>query len=64
MTDIAQQFLNLPKKKAQDVAEAKNMIFRLIRIDEKPYFDYPLEQRTDRVCVEIDNGVVTKATIH
>lgn len=54
-------FVGLSKKKAQDLAEKKNVIFRLIRIDSEDFLAYPDDNRTDRVCVEIDNTVVTKA---
>lgn len=56
-------FLFLSKKRAQDICEAKNLIFRLIRIDGESFYSYPEDQRTDRICVEIDNGKVTKASI-
>lgn len=59
----ADAFLGLSKKRAQDVAEGKNMIFRLIRIDQENFYNYPEDVRTDRVCVEIDAGKVTKASI-
>lgn len=62
-TSSAQEFLGLSKKQGQDKAEGKNMIFRLIRIDTENYFTYPDEQRTDRVCVEIDSGKITIATV-
>ena len=59
----ADAFLGLSKRRAQDVAEAKNMIFRLIRIDDQQFMAYPEETLLDRVCIEIDDGKVTKATI-
>lgn len=59
----SEEFLGLTKKGAQEKAEAKNFIFRLIRKDEQTFFSYPTDVRTDRVCVEIDKGTVTKATI-
>jgi hypothetical protein len=59
----AQEYLGLTKKMGQDKAEGKNMIFRLIRIDGESYFPYVDEIRADRVCVEIDNGKITVATI-
>jgi hypothetical protein len=59
----AAQFIGMSKKGAQDAVEAKNMIFRLIRINAQSFYDYPDEPRTDRVCIEIDNGKVTKAVI-
>lgn len=59
----ASDFLGLSKKKAQDKAEAKSLIFRLIRVGEEHFFPYPDDVRTDRLCVEIDNLIVTKASI-
>lgn len=59
----SEDFIGLTKKGAMDKAEAKNFIFRLIRINEKNFFSYPSDTRTDRVCIEIDNGAVSKATI-
>ena len=59
----ASVFLGLSKKRAQDVAEGKNMIFRLIRIDGESFYGYPEDKREDRVCIEIDKGAVTKASI-
>lgn len=59
----SEDFLGLTKKGSMDKAEAKNFIFRLIRIDDKSFFSYPDpdKQRTDRVCIEIDKGAVTSA---
>jgi hypothetical protein len=59
----SEDFLGLTKKGAQDKAEAKNFIFRLIRKDDQTFFSYPSDVRADRICVEIDKGAVTKATI-
>ena len=61
----AQDFLSLSKKRAQDLAESKYMIFHLIRIDDERFFSYPSEEdkRFDRICVEIDQGKVSKAVI-
>ena len=64
MSDVAEQFKGLSKKQAQQLAEVKNLIFRLIRIGEEQYYSYPEDQRDDRVCVEIDdNGQVVKAVV-
>lgn len=59
-------YLNLTKKGAQDKAERQNLIFRLIRVDAETFFSFPSEsdKRDDRVCIEIDKGVVTKVTFH
>ncbi len=59
----ASKFLGMTKKGAQNKAEELNLIFRLIRIDNDNFYAYPEDKREDRVCVEIDNGSVTKATI-
>lgn len=58
-----EQFIGLTKKGAQDLADQKNLIFRLIRIDDKPMLSYPADQRQDRICVEIEKGKVVKATL-
>jgi len=59
----AEDFMNLSKKKAQDLAEAKNMVFRLIKKDDEDFLPYPEDIRNDRVCVEIRDLKVIKATI-
>jgi hypothetical protein len=59
----ANDFLGLTKKGSQNKAEMQNLIWRLIRIDNENFLDYPTDTRDDRVCIEIDNGQVTKATI-
>lgn len=53
-------FMGMSKYRAQNRAEALNLIFRLIRIDDRAMFSYPTDHRDDRVCVEIDNGQITK----
>ena len=40
-----------------------NLIFRLIRIDEKPFQSYPEDNRDDRICVEIEKSEIVKAII-
>jgi len=59
----AKEFIGLSKKRAQNVAEERNLIFRLIRNGEEKFFDYPEDKRSDRLCVEIDDGKVSKAVI-
>lgn len=58
-----QIFLGLTKRSAQNLAEQHNLLFHLIRIDDSDFFSYPEESRTDRICVEIDKGAVSKATL-
>lgn len=58
-----QSLLGQGKRAAQNKAELMNLIFRLIRVDGESFLPYPEESRTDRVCVEIDNGKVTKAVL-
>jgi len=55
-------FLGLSKKSAQDRAENMNLIFRLIKVDGEDFFAYPEDIRHDRLCVEIENGKVVKAS--
>ncbi len=59
----ADKYLGMTKKGAQGAAESANLIFRLIRVDGEDFLSYPEDKRDDRLCVEIDNGKVTKATI-
>ena len=56
-------FLGLSKKAAQDLCETKNMIFRLIKSDGEDFLSYPEDTRIDRICVELEQGKVVKATI-
>lgn len=61
----SEQFLDLSKKDAQNLAEKMNLIFRLIRIEDRYFFGYPKgEGRGDIVCVEIEKSKVVKAVIH
>ena len=63
MSANASDFINLSKKAAQNLAEAKYMIFRLISVDGEPFLAYPEDKRDDRVCVEIEKEKVVKASI-
>jgi hypothetical protein len=45
-----ENFIGLGKKGAQSLAEKYNLIFRLIRIDDKSLFSYPEDTRDDRIC--------------
>lgn len=56
-------FIGLSKKGAQDKADKNNLIFRLISVDGKPMFSYPTDTRTDRICIEMNNGEVTGAKL-
>ena len=60
---IADKFLGLSKKDSQNLADINNLIFRLIRIDDKNFLPYPEDQREDRICIEIEKSVVVRATI-
>ena len=60
----SEKYLGLNKKQAQNLAEKDGVIFRLISIDGKPFFSYPEDTRDDRVCIELENDKVTKATIN
>lgn len=56
-------FIGQTKKGSQNIAEARGLVYRLIRIDRESYMPYPDDIRDDRVCIEIDNGKVSKAKI-
>ena len=60
---VEKNFIGLTKRDAQNLAEAHNLLFRLIRIDDANYFSYPEDNREDRVCVEIEKGKVVHAVI-
>lgn len=60
---LASKYIGLPKKAAQNQADRDNLMYFLIRIDDKDYFPYPDDDRDDRLCVEIENRVIVKATI-
>jgi hypothetical protein len=60
----AEDFIGVSKRAAQDKSESLNLIFRLVSVDGVIFLGYPTDEpRTDRICVEIENGVVVKATI-
>lgn len=57
------EFIGQTKKGAQNLAESKNLIFRLVSVDGEAFLGYPEDIREDRVCVEIVHGKVTRALI-
>lgn len=59
----ANTYIGLGKRPAQNKAERDNLIFRLIRVDGENLLPYPDDKRDDRICVEMDNEKVSKATI-
>jgi hypothetical protein len=60
---MSTDFVGLSKVGAQNKAEAKNLVFRLVSVNGETYLGYPEDSRDDRVCVEIVNGKVVKAEI-
>lgn len=58
----ASDYIGMTKKGAQNKAEQQNLIFRLIRVDAEAFLPYPEDKRDDRICCEIDDGKVTKAS--
>lgn len=58
-----QDFHGLSKWRAQDLAEFRSLVFRLVSIDGDIFLGYPADKREDRICVEIEKGSVVKATI-
>jgi len=59
----ASDFIGLSKKKAQDVCEARSLIFRLVSVDGEHFLGYPEDVRDDRVCVEIKKEKVVAAKV-
>jgi hypothetical protein len=59
----AENFINLSKRQAQNLAEANYMIFRLISDNGENILGYPEDTRNDRVCVKVENERVTEAII-
>jgi len=58
-----EEFIGVSKHKAQDLAEYKSLVFRLVSVDGEVFLGYPEDVRTDRICVEIEKGKVVTATI-
>lgn len=57
-------FIGMGKRRAQNEAESRNLIFRLVSVDGEKVLGYPDDTgRSDRVCVEITADKVSKATI-
>ena len=63
MAITASVYVGMGKRQAQNKSEFDNLIFRLIRVDAETFLSYPDDVRDDRLCVEIDDNKVTKATI-
>lgn len=59
----SKDFLGLTKKGAQNLAEAKNLIFRLVSVDGEKFLGWPEDILDDRICVELVDGKVAKARI-
>lgn len=60
----ADRFLGVSKHKAHDMAEQLNLVFRLVSVNGEVFLGYPTDGvRSDRVCAELVNGVITKAVI-
>jgi hypothetical protein len=58
-----EQFLKLPKKDAQDLAEKMNLIFRLVSSDGRKILGMPEDERDDRICVSLEKGIVKEAVL-
>jgi hypothetical protein len=59
----ANDFIGLSKKGAQNLAEARNLIFRLVSIDGENMLGWPDDTFKDRVCCVIASGKVTEAEL-
>jgi len=60
---LANKYIGLAKKSAQDRADRDNLIYRLVSVDGEKRLGYPEDERDDRICVEIENRVIVKAII-
>lgn len=58
-----EQFKGMGKRAAQNLAEAKNLIFRLVSANGEVILGKPEDARVDRVCVVIENDKVAEAWI-
>lgn len=56
-------YIGLSKKSAQNLAEASNLVFRLVSVDGETYLGYPDDVSLERVCVEIVDGKVSFASM-
>ncbi len=57
----ANSFLGLTKKGAQNLAEASNLIFRLVRVDDEVILGVPQDNVPDRICIVIEKSAVKEA---
>ncbi len=62
MIDVS-QFKGMGKRAAQNLAEAKNLIFRMVSVDGVDVLGKPSETMTDRVCVVMAKDKVEDAWI-
>ena len=62
----ADEFVGMSKTRAQDMAEKRYWIFRLVSVDGERFLGYPEEGdvRDDRICVEVVDNVVTAARLN
>lgn len=54
-------FEGLTKKGAQNLAEANNLIFRLVSIDGEQFLGMPEDTVEGRVCIILEGGKVKEA---
>lgn len=59
----ADEYINLSKTAAHDLAERRNMIFWLVSVDGERRLGDPPDQREDRVCIELVKGKVAAARV-
>lgn len=58
---MVQEYIGMEKRAAQNKAEKQNLIFRLVSVDGRKMLGMPEDQCPDRICITIDNGVVSSA---
>lgn len=57
------EFIGLEKRQSQNLAEKKNLIYRLVSVDGEKFLGYPEDTREDRICCEVERNLVVKAVI-
>ena len=59
----ASDFIGRSKKGAQDLAEARNLVFRLVSVDGENMLGWPEDKFEQRVCCVLAGGKVTQAEL-
>ncbi len=57
------RYIGMGKRKAQNQAEADNLIFRLVSANGETILGNPDDVQTERICIIIENDQVKEAWI-